>query len=576
MKKIIAYLVALVATIAACNPYGSEIPSKLNGNWINLQTGNWDYGFYEEFAIANNDFWKYSSVSKEEIVLTKESGNGADISLKINIVNDTTLTINGVEYQKYDFSDFSDCDDYEIADRERAKCAAYMLSKSSYYPDVKEDTTDFRPHKYYRGDSAVIIFYERNTAQGINSFGRRFDSRKTRYMDVERLNEGCENYFIGNGAEPVDTIEHYGMRYVFKVPVEGVSIVHDGNLLENWGTQIYLPCIAEPGDTIAVFLSRETFENFPYRNEYYIAGNNVRFHREQQLFYNYLVSKGVKTFNDALSDAKNDMDYYKLRHDEYVRDTTLLNEFIAQCRMPLSKKFVRFNRLTLLYKFASEVVYSPEAEDFIKQNINIKEDDMFIGKWGFKFTMDYALRKERFEAYSEANLKAYPNYIVSYYNRMPCLVNPKVLQDMGFSDDFIEMFRYQHFECYWRKADYSYVFTDNEKQQILSNFKNEDYISEVTGILDYKENLWADCFNQYQGNVVMACLWNPIDEHSIKAINEMKKLHVEFAPKGVEFVYVSDNIQMAYNSNIRELLEYTRCTHYEWGDRQYKDFMKKF
>jgi hypothetical protein len=147
---------------------------------------------------------------------------------------------------------------------------------------------------------------------------------------------------------------------------------------------------------------------------------------------------------------------------------------------------------------------------------------------------------------------------------------------MGFSDDFIEMFRYQHFECYWRKADYSYVFTDNEKQQILSNFKNEDYISEVTGILDYKENLWADCFNQYQGNVVMACLWNPIDEHSIKAINEMKKLHVEFAPKGVEFVYVSDNIQMAYNSNIRELLEYTRCTHYEWGDRQYKDFMKKF
>ena len=50
MKKITNILVALVALIAACNPYGSQVPENLVGAWINEQNGSWEYGFYEEFA----------------------------------------------------------------------------------------------------------------------------------------------------------------------------------------------------------------------------------------------------------------------------------------------------------------------------------------------------------------------------------------------------------------------------------------------------------------------------------------------------------------------------------------------
>ncbi len=583
MKRIFAILVVMtVIMIAACNPYGSEIPSRLVGNWINQQNGNWDYGFYEEFAIANNDFWKYSSVSKDEIVLNKESDNGVSISLKIKLLNDTTLTVNGIEYQKYDYSDFKYVDS-EKRDEQIAKCAAYTFSKMLYFPDVKEDTTDFKPHEYYRGDSAVIIFYERNTAQGIESFGRRFRIN-TRYMDIEKLNG---DGFIGNGAEPVDTVEHYGMRYVFKVPVEGVSIVHHGNLLENWGSPIYLPCIVEPNDTITVFLTRETFENpYPLRNEYYISGSNARFHREQKLFFNYLVSKGIKNFNDKLENSMSDMDYFDLRHDEFVRDTTLLNEFIAQCKMPLSKKFVRFNRLTLLYKFAAEVVGEPNAEEFIKQNINFNEEEMFVNRWAFTFAMKYiAVQDSKLNSNlgylpaTKENFEKHPDYIVACVNGARRLIDPKFAKDLGFSDDFIEMLRMQCLDIYrWEYGRYNYQyhydFADYEKQHILSNLKNPDNIRTATEILNSSETLWRRCFDRFKGKVVLVDIWNTWCPPCRQAIKEMKLLHKDFEGKDVEFVFLTDNTS---DTNEFPKIFEGDTTGYHWVyDTEYKEFLKKF
>lgn len=95
MKKI-SLLLAMAVMIAACNPYGSEIPRKLAGNWINEKNGNYDYGFFEEFAIAQSNFWKYKSVSDNEIVLQ----NDKTISLNVNILNDSTITVNGENISK--------------------------------------------------------------------------------------------------------------------------------------------------------------------------------------------------------------------------------------------------------------------------------------------------------------------------------------------------------------------------------------------------------------------------------------------------------------------------------------------
>jgi len=148
MKKITNILVALVALIAACNPYGSQVPEKLVGSWINEQNGSWEYGFYEEFAICKNDFWLYQSVDGDQIVLRNKGARpGIDgketIALKINIINDSTITVNGNRYFKIDYSD---CDN-DLNYIKARDCAAKFVHKMSYFTDVKEDTTDFAPYR---------------------------------------------------------------------------------------------------------------------------------------------------------------------------------------------------------------------------------------------------------------------------------------------------------------------------------------------------------------------------------------------------------------------------------------------
>ena len=62
MKRI-AIFVAMVALIAACNPYGSEIPREIIGNYT--YRGRM-LGLYEEFAIYQNDFWDYYTQAVEQ------------------------------------------------------------------------------------------------------------------------------------------------------------------------------------------------------------------------------------------------------------------------------------------------------------------------------------------------------------------------------------------------------------------------------------------------------------------------------------------------------------------------------
>ncbi|MBQ3658216.1 MAG: hypothetical protein II956_15460 [Bacteroidales bacterium] len=386
MKKI-SLLLAMAVMIAACNPYGSEIPRKLAGNWINEKNGNYDYGFFEEFAIAQSNFWKYKSVSDNEIVLQ----NDKTISLNVNILNDSTITVNGEKYFKIVYPDGVE----KTHPLEVKKIADLYLSKMSYFPDVKEDTTDFAPYVYNRTDSAKVLLYERNTAKGWQSFQRRFHS--SNYKRCVALN-GSTGYW-GFYSPLIDSTEHYGERAVFDALVESVCEIDCGFLFEDWFTKFYLPTIIEPNDTLVISFSRETFDIYGYRNEHYVSGSNQRFYREQDLFFNYLVSNEKNDWSDDDFDG-----LYK----KYVEDSTRLENFIAQCKMPLSKKFVHYNKNVMLYRFASEIVGYEGAEEFFKQNPQIfNEQEILLSRWGVEFMLKYSRR-----------------------------MYPQELKKLGFSDDF--------------------------------------------------------------------------------------------------------------------------------------------
>ena len=558
MKKIILSVVTAVM-FAACNPYGSEIPKQLVGNWINEQNGNYDYGFFEEFAVIKNDFWKYKSVTEKEIVLENKN---AQKTLSVNVLSDSTITVDGEKYFKIIYPEGVE----NISPLEVKKIADVYLQKMSYFPDVKEDTTDFAPYVYNRYDSATVTYYERNTAKGFNSFSRRFHSgNHTKYLDIVKMNN---NGFHGCGSHIIDTMEHYGERYVFRVPTEGVSEIHNGNLLENWSEVIYLPSIIEPDDTLSFFLSRETFDVFGYRNEHYAMGNNQRFFREQDLFFNYLVSQNIREYNYGRSAEMVDPDltsYYDRRYKKFVDDTTLLAKFVAQSKMPLSKKFVHYNKNVTLYKFASEIVGCEEAEDFFKQNPQLfNEQEVLLSYWGVTFVMKY--------------LKNQRDTIVLAQDNIMCVggfINPKKVKALGFSDDFVDLLRYEFFDIYKDKMgdDYVYAFTDEEKQHFLSNVKSEKYRKEMEYFFAQTgDSVFADLIKDYKGKVVLLEFFDAFGKESRTMTFETIKLEDEFLSKDVEFVYIARD----FGTNWKDFRNKTKGHLFPLQNYKFNGVLNKF
>ncbi len=154
MKKIL-YLLIVAAMLTACTPYGSQIPDSLIGNYLNFSNGKWECGLYEEFAIYQNDFWNYESISDSEIVLSKKSGE------KVVLIIDNTstdyreidgnrynaLAINGTQVIKSDLN-------LEFSHQE-------ILSSYQQFSGIEKDTSSFKKHKYAM-DTAVVRVYIRN------------------------------------------------------------------------------------------------------------------------------------------------------------------------------------------------------------------------------------------------------------------------------------------------------------------------------------------------------------------------------------------------------------------------------
>ena len=596
MKRL-TFLIAMVALIAACNPYGSQVPENLVGSWINEQNGSWEYGFYEEFAICENDFWLYQSVDGDQIVLRNKGARpGSDgeetIALKINIINDSTITVNGNRYFRIDYSD---CDN-DLNYIKARDCAAKYVEKMSYFPDVKEDTADFAPYRYLRNDSATIIYYDRNTAQGITSLMKRYEFHKiVRYTDICRLNNMG---FAGYGTSPVDTSEHYGERLVYRVPTANVSEIHDGNLLQNWGSHIYVPLLIEDDDTLTCYMSPETLDEVPLLNEYYLMGSNERYMRERTLFYNYLVSKGVTEYNNhsmenfGEHDPKQD---YAKRHEQYVTDTTLFSEFVAQSKMPISKKFVHYNQNALLYRFAGDVVWLEDADDFYKQNPQLfDEQEIMLSRWGFSFIMDYIIRQDSRQHTDDKffctimsmqadrdNCEKYPDYILCnrYEPRYNILVDPKIVKDLGFGDEFLELLRYEYFDRY---GYYVHSTDDNnrlswkllmgyEKQHFVNTIKSEKYRKEM----DYVFANSGDCkisefLKEYRGKVVVAFFWSEQFGYYDNMMELMRQLQSDYASKGVELVSIAE---MNYSNKkiSKEFEETIPGRHYFLSSKERRD-----
>ena len=459
MKKFIYLILIMTVWVASCNPYGSQIPRQMVGNYVDPNNGKWEYGFFEEFAIYDNDFWDYASVKDSEITLSKASGE--QISLKIEQSDDPFLIVNGKKVMKYNTVLEPDPDNF---------CFKYQQFKG-----IEKDTTMFKPITY-NIDTAVIRIYIRNTAKGIRSFSRRNNNR---------VHTVCVNNNIDSRLYCVPMLssnDHYGYRFEFKVPVLGVSELPMSVLLSDYGyyDELSINYIVEPNDTLMFYFD----EDIEYiRNAFDIyhcitlcSGGNYRFNTEKNATVG-LHFFGVEPNGNLDSLAKR------------------FNNAIDKCAVPVSEKYKKIVKL----KISNPIIHNADS-----MQLGINEIDILQSHTEFYFGIlcDEVYHQNYYYQSSLDSLAAHPNWIVKkgwsmnkdYKNFLRThpnepnrdyadtissgpnyLIDVQKIRDLGFSDEYIEFYRLKLAVDFFNPDLENNPLQDYELESIMRNIKRADY-----------------------------------------------------------------------------------------------------
>ena len=464
MKKIL-YLLVVAIGLTACDPYGSQIPKSLIGNYLNFSNGNWECGLFEEFAIYQNDFWDYESASESEIVLTKKSGEKAVLKIE-DASNDfreiggkriNAITINGTKVLKCKIET-----DYLKEE---------FIPEYQAFDGIQEDTSSFKKHQYAM-DTAVVRIYLRNMADGIIPFMKRIVNRP-KYIELFNYLEARRIF-----ARPLDSTDHYGYRYEIKIPVTGVSeltmsqLFTDGNVSYNEAAKQCVNYIVEPGDTLMFYFleSEKTIYTsaVDISSETYCSGGNQIFNAEKN------ATIGVQTF---------------FTPEKYAKA-------FEKCKVPISNKFKTIADIKQRYLRLREKMDS----DSVKSIFPIHEDEVFSSISVYEFMLDYIKQHADYLVSTPENLEAHPDWIIAETDRnndilvdsqsenplldlrdsssfnKNILINPEFIKNLGFSDDFIEFYRLSHAVQFFDDfSPRSNDLTEAEYQSIMQHITKEDY-----------------------------------------------------------------------------------------------------
>jgi len=439
MKRI-AIFVAMLALIAACNPYGSEVPRRMVGNYVSPWDGEWKCGFYEEFAIYQNDFWDYKTVSDSEIVLTKNSGETAVLKTEaIKFVK----TIDGVEEN---FPALVVNGDTVVNYNNPSMFFAHGISPyyKNLFPGIKPDSSRFKKHDYTIG-TAVVRLYLRNTAQGLMALGKRSVNRRKsiqvfNYLETKKVT-----------AFPLDSTDHYGYRYEFEIPVTGVSEIPMANIFDHysrgWNSEAgkKINYVIEPGDTLMFYC---------FEDDIALSGVNAYGYTE--------CSGGSWRFNaekNATLSLQDMSAHWETTYEDGTKESFDRNRLYAESEMLFSDKFKEMWRLK--YGVGDSAVFD--------------EEEIFKSVTAFDRVSGYIMSNADSLPSTAENLSLHPDWIVCENDSVNKIINPESIKKLGLSDDFIEFYRLMQAVQFYDDFSPETPMQDFEKQSIMRNITKADY-----------------------------------------------------------------------------------------------------
>ena len=326
MKKTI--ITALLAIVSITGPAQNKIGILAGTMWRNEQTGDWDIGFTEKYAIYDCRFWEYGNLKR------------MNDKFEVTLVNpEKTLKVS-VGKQK---------DGRRQITIGNGKKQVYSLITSETLPDYPtKDWSTFKDNGYREGDTVTFVGWLKDLPKEV--------------LDKKRLFEiDLYSIYTKEGVEFKGDIDDEG-RFIVKVPVENSQEIY-----ADW-RRSHLHTVLEPGETY--------FYLFDYKNKKRLfMGHNARLQNEllahdfirayEQSDEHSMTDEQIKAYNDRWMNI-------------YQRNVTMLDSLLNE-NPTLSRKYADYQRMSNVSTMAQELLQSrlfaiskklPQTTlDFIEDNL---------------------------------------------------------------------------------------------------------------------------------------------------------------------------------------------------------------
>ena len=305
MKK--AIITTLLVLIAIPGLAQNKIGILAGTMWRNEQTGDWDIGFTEKYAIYDCRFWEYGNLKR------------MNDKFEVTLVNpEKTLKVS-VGKQK---------DGRRQITIGNGKKQVYSLITSETLPDYPtKDWSTFKDNGYREGDTVTFVGWLKDLPKEV--------------LDKKRLFEiDLYSIYTKEGVEFKGDIDDEG-RFIVKVPVENSQEIY-----ADW-RRSHLHTVLEPGETY--------FYLFDYKNKKRLfMGHNARLQNEL-LAHNF-----IRAYEQSDEHSMTD-EQIKVYNDQwmnmYQRNVTMLDSLLNE-NPTLSRKYADYERMSNVSTMAQELLQS--------------------------------------------------------------------------------------------------------------------------------------------------------------------------------------------------------------------------
>ena len=239
MNRLFSTLLLAFVTMAALAQ--SKIGTLAETYWRNEQTGDWDIGFTERYAIYDCRLWDYSDVKQKgdkfEVTLT---ANGDQVNVTIGKLKDGKRQMTIVSSSKN-----------QVSGGKKQTYSQITTGELPNYP--AKDLTPFKDNRYQAGDTVTLAGWLKDFPQQVLDRNRKYEIKI--YSIITRE----EQTYSGD----IDDEGHF----VVKVPVENSEQVWI-----DWQRSRLLS-VFEPGETYFLLLDVKNRQRL-------MMGRNARFQNE--------------------------------------------------------------------------------------------------------------------------------------------------------------------------------------------------------------------------------------------------------------------------------------------------------